>query len=643
MGNGVTTDSIKQSKYDAKVAKEQAKQQAKNAEQKKEAEKQAAARDLVNSLAGSSDADKAKKIRGDVKDTLEQMYKDGQITKAQYKEAKSFANSGDFKEGLQSELDSDARILVAGVAGKAEGTSIGKVKDSVKDGLKAKLDNKEITQDEYDNAKKYSKTGTWIGRFFGKQEKESRQMFDAKSNRNNVDQTKANGPVYDAKLQAKLNMAGITTEQVYELLDNNGGAADGEINYSYKKKQPGEQHATLTKFNQIAKEKGLGDGFFSKKETNKIADESGYEVGKSWYLGKAVEAGVKTAAPVSPIEFGKISASAVGNAAANVGSAGSTAANATASVLVKSGGILTGAAFLTGAGVSIYNQTHRVEDRAIPTDVPKGVTTYEQYTNYLQDNYSTASNAQLGKDLAKQFTKDGKLDVDGLNAALKKAAGTVDSTSTPLNKKEVLGALMNAASQEKKAEPVKEEKVAPAPVVVAEPQDCAVKVKEEQVTETKAVPTDCYKVKSGDNWYAVAKAKYGASDADAVVIARKLKDQYFEANKETLTKVGINSSKGAFFAKVGDELCVPTEVNINGKTYTYNADAAVQAGEVSKDYKGATVKGNGNIFTKTVTNTIYKGQACDGTDITGKSREEIQSKVDELQKQHPDKKYVITQ
>lgn len=643
MGNGVTTDSIKTQKYDAKVAKQQAKEQAKLDKQKKEAEKQAIARDLLNNLAGASDEKEVRKIRSDIKDNLEEMYKSGQITKEEYKQVKKYANSSDYKEYLQSELDSDTRILVAGVAGKAKGTSIGDVKDEVKDALKTKLENKEITQEEYDKAKKYSKTGTWIGRFFGKKEKESRQMFQTREYQNKLVETKNEGPKFSAKLQAKMNLAGISTDQVYEIGKENGGGqiledgrvnGDATINYSYKKKQPGEMDAVQTAFNN--NESGVK---FSKRETNKIMKQAGYHVEKKINWGKAIETGVKTAAPVSPLEFGKISASAAGNAVANVGSAGNTAANATASVVVKSGGILTGAAFLAGTGVSAYNQAHRVEDRAIPTNVPEGVTTYEQYAKYLDDNYSTTKGAALGKDIAKQFVKDGKLDVEGLNNALKTTAGTIASTSTPLNKREGYGLLMSEASKEKKAEP---KKVVPYTPVI-EPQDCEVVVEQKEVKETKAVPTDCYKVKSGDNWYAVAKAKYGASDADAVLIARQLKDKYFEANKEELAKVGIKTSKGAFFAKVGEELCVPSTVTINGKKYTYNTEAKVTAGTLDKNYKGATIEGNGNLFTKTVTRTIYNAKTCDEKVLTADSKEAINAQLEELNRQNPDKHYVIVE
>lgn len=618
--SGVTTDSIKTNKYEAKVAAEQKKLQAKQEAIRKENEKKAAAADLVNSLAGYSDESKVRKVRGDIKDNLKEMYKDGQITKEEYEAAKSYANSGEYKSKLKSEITSEARILTASVAVNSDGKSIGQVKDDVKDALKQKLDSGEITEAQYKAAKKYTKTGTGIGRFFGVKEKESRQMFQVKAYQNELQETKEKGPKFDAKLQAKLNLAGINTEQVYEIGDANGGAADATINYSWKKKQPGEMDAIQTAFNN-----NEADVHFSKKESNKIMKQAGYHVEKKVDAGKLLQdigRGVLVGAPASYLSVDQTQRSIVNGVA--------TVTNNQGLKVIGVVPAITG----TAAGIhSAITQAHRVEDRAIPTNVPEGVTTYEQYAKYLDDNYSTSKGAALGKDIAKQYVKDGKLDVAGLNEALKKAAGTVTSTSTPLNHREALGLLMNST--------VKTETPVTISTTEPEPETCEVTVTPDTKNVPTPVSTDCYKIQKGDNWFDVAKGKYNATDAEAVQIAKQLKEAYYEANKEELNKKGIKSAKGGFFPKVGDELCVPSTIKVGDKEFTYDVKGKVNAGTVDDNYKGATFKANGNIFTKDVPTPIWKGKTCDGTEFTVTTEEGIQTKVDELQEQNPNKKYVI--
>ena len=92
-------------------------------------------------------------------------------------------------------------------------------------------------------------------------------------------------------------------------------------------------------------------------------------------------------------------------------------------------------------------------------------------------------------------------------------------------------------------------------------------------------------------------ARINKIDIDMKAIVRQLKDAYYEANKEALQAQGIKSSYGAFFPKAKDKLCIPQTVNVNGKEYNYNKETTTKAGEVSKDYKGATLKSQSNPFT----------------------------------------------
>lgn len=630
VSNAITSDK----KYDAKVAKEEAKLKE---EQNKEALRQKALFGVNFHTSDKFDNyDNAKDLTKAVKEQLKWQKDNAGLSKDAYRTAKKYLKSTDFQQGIQARYDSPERNLVASIVKNAKGDSIGEIKDYVKKQLKAKLDAGDITEQEYKDAKKYAKVGTWAGRFFGKAEKESREMFAIQARRNHLAKTKENGPKFDAELQAKLNLAGITNDKIYEIGDANGGAADATLNYSYKKLQPGERNLVLAAFNK--NENGVQ---FTQKEVNKIMKQAGYYLDPAVSVGKTAEDCAKGAGLVAP--FGAlqiVNVKNVADATADV-IGGSAEALAKQSVKTVVGAFAAGLGGALAAGVSAYNQYTRVEDRAVPTDVPEGVTTYEQYAKYLDDTSAKPRAVVLGKEIAKKYTDDkGNLDIDGLNKALAQAAGTVTATGTPLNRKEQLGLMLDSVDKER---PVSRTVTTPTPEI------CEVELSHRLVDKEVALPTDCYEVKAGDNWSTVVESKYGAYGKDMKAIVAKLKEAYYEEHKEALNAQGITSAKGAFFPAVGDELCVPTDVTVNGKKYTYNAASAEHRGVVSTDYKGATLKATSNPFTEIKSEEKYTAKDCSGNvlkDENGNavkdvSKTDADKAIQHYKKQNPNKEVTV--
>ena len=93
-----------------------------------------------------------------------------------------------------------------------------------------------------------------------------------------------------------------------------------------------------------------------------------------------------------------------------------------------------------------------------------------------------------------------------------------------------------------------------------------VPIKPEETSKQEPKP---YKVQKGDYWYQMVKQNYNAaSESEIKQIIRKLKDEYFNNNRDKLIKQGYTSSKSGFFLKVGETFNLPQEVEINGKTIT---------------------------------------------------------------------------
>ena len=601
-------------KFEKQIREEQAKQ-------REELQKQQEAQKLVEFLAGSSDAKRYKSLKGDVTDDLKEMRKSGKITKEQYEEAKAYLKSDDFKKMKEEEFTSEARRRVSGLAAEAEGTKTKRIQSEVRDALKEQFENGEITKEQYEAADKFAKRRKGFGRFFGAKEKESNQLYRANANRNKVDQTREEGPQFDDETQARINVSGFTTEQLYEIYDSNGGAADGTINYSWKKKQPGERDAILAALN-----KNEGGYEFDMGDVKDIGRSLGYTVEKKVDGGKVVRDVVRGALIGAPASYINISQSQ---------QAGGVSQNQS----VEAYGVVPAITATTAGISSAITQAHRVEDRAIPTNVPEGVTTYDQYAEHL-DNYSTERGAAIGKDIAKYYTyKDGTLAVEQMNKDLSKAAGTVDGVQTPLNYEEALALLGDLQTRE----PLKEPEQKPVIQQQEEPVNCELIVEDHPYERQEADPTDCYTVKKGDNWYSVVKGKYQPkTEADAKALVRYLKDAYYEENKEELNKLGITSSKGGFFPKVGEELCIPSTITLqNGNTYNYQKEGNVKAGTVVK---------NNNVSYSTASNPFYRMKAgteysitdCSGHKIaSGLEEGQVQGVIDKTKQENPDVNYTI--
>lgn len=571
------------SRYERALEREQKKLDRYNEKAEKikaKEEKRIAAQELVNGLTGNgdgiraTDAIRAGQVRRDYyKANLQDLLANGDIDKKEYNKAMGYVRySKDVRYDINDHLYADTRDNVYGIVPGTEGNTVGKIKRDVREELKGQFDNGDISQTEYNRGIKFTKTGSYPARFIGVKETEFRGAARTQKYRNNLAEVKAEGPKFDTKLQAKMDLAGITADQVYEIADRNGGDADATINYSYKKVQPGEKDAILAEFN--ANEKGVK---FTKQEVNKILKQAGYNVEHAVEADQLVEdiaRGALIGAPGSYITAGQ---SQVTNVAGSL--VGATIEQGQKLTAIGIGPAI-GAA--SAAIVSPIVQGTRVEDRAVPTNVPEGITTLEQYSDYLND-YSTKEGASLGKAIARHFTDvNGNINVEAMNKALSRAAGTDKSTSTPLNYEEAKALLMELAS---------------APDVPELPE---VEIPEEELkfadyvltktSTTKEVPvdTECYKVQSGDNWFEVAKAKYDVSDAEASKIARHIKETAFNKMKaEGTLPAGVKSSRDAFFVKVGEELCLPKEITLDGKTYKYHKDAEVKAGAIGDDYKGS--------------------------------------------------------
>lgn len=515
----------------------------------------------------------------------------------------------------KAQRQADAEKLVMGLAGSSDAIKSRKVKNDVKDDLKELYENGEIDKDLYKEAKKYCNEHKFLGIRFGKK-KDSSAVFSAQANENHLEKVRTEGPEFSKRMQKKLDEAHITVADIYAIGDRHVGS-DYEFNYSNTKKQPGEIDAARGDFNT-----NTGNVEFSKKDVRKIMKQAGYEVEK-------------------PINWGHVTRDAL---TGGVASAPLGLISATQKVNVLKNGVevavnqtlktpfLGAIGIPVGAAISIGTQYRRVEDEVMKTDLPEGYSNIEDFKKYAEGNCTEKGAVIMGK-IADMFTdKDGKIDKEAYEKAVKEAAGGNDH----LNYNEAVALYSNLVNN--KPEPQQEEPE-PAPQPVKETCEITTGSYEKEV-ETVA-PTDCYTVKAGDNWFAVAKAKYNATDAEASKIARQLKDEYFEANKEELIKKGIKNSRGAFFPKVGEELCLPSTLTLGDKEFKYNQDAKVKSGKVSKDYKGATINGSGNIFTQWENKTIFTAETCDGSKMEDETKEGLNSQIDAYKKANPDKDVIV--
>lgn len=517
MGNGVTsTDSIRaqkrQERYDAKVAKEKEKIAKKAEEIKAKAEKEKAAAELARTIAGDSNHIESSTVKQYVKDELKAQYKNGEITKEEYKAAKDFATSHDYKKELKQNENDFASRVVARFAKDSDGLNARAVRSDVKADLKDHFDK---DSEIYQVAEKYATKGSVVGRFFDKKS-DSRVMFEAKSQRNNVEKVKAEGPDFSARQQARLEAAGYNTSDVYALADEAGGKYDGTIQYSYKDGE-NEIKKSVELFNN--NENGVE---FSRHQVKKLMRDAGYKVENKVSVGELAKDMLKGAVAGAPFSY------------INAGQSQATTVNGIADIVNNQNVEIIGVGPAIGAALGAVGST------------------VAQIKRTKDDRYE-----DLGKLVTDEPMKTIKLPDIELKTELPKV----------------------------------------------ELQDTVIKTKTPDVAVVD-VDRECYTVEQGDTWYTVAKAKYNATDAEAVKIARYLKEQQFNHLKELgQLPEGVTKSTDAFFVKVGDELCLPKDLTLGDKTYTYHKENEVEKLALGDDYKGSIEYSNP--FKTTVDNTTY--------------------------------------
>ena len=254
-----------------------------------------AAENLINELGGNSNHIEASTVKKYVKAELKDQYKNGDIDKAEYKNAKKIAKSRDYKKELNANEKEYASNLVAGTAKYSDGLNVRAVRKDVKNGLEMRYDK---DSEEYKVAKDYATKGSIFGRFFDKKS-DGRVMMEAKAKQNEVQKVKTEGPKFNKKQQALLDAAGYTAEDVYKMGDAAGGKYDGTINYSYKKDE-----------NQINKAVDLFNNNennveFSRHKTKRILRKAGYDVENAVSAGKLLKHtlwGAAAGALVPPIK-----------------------------------------------------------------------------------------------------------------------------------------------------------------------------------------------------------------------------------------------------------------------------------------------------------------------------------------------------
>ena len=583
------------------------------------------------------------------------------LTPQQIKIAQSYMKSKDFK-AVKQEIRFNNQNHIRSLQGNVDGTTKGERKEQTdailkqqyeanEAELKQRYDNKEITEEEYkqlrkENKKEYkdykkeNKTTNGFQRFFGKKETAADRMHSVGAKQATLETTREfmtsgkEGAVesrINPALMGKLNAAGYDTtpesmNQLYEIYDNNSGT-DATVNYSYKKKQPGERDELLARLNRNLPE---GAEPFTMSDVKELGRALGYNVEKAVDAGKVFT------------DIGRTSPLSVAGGFANL-SAKSTAVAGTeraiSSATVPLGAAIAPAVAGLTAGVSAYKQYHRVEDRAIPTNVPESAQgSLEEYNKYL-DDYATPEGARLGKAIASHYVNPytQEFDFTQLNEALSSASGTVDGTGTPCNYEEAEALLTGLESGKIKPRFTEPE---PEP----DPVQPVYQVTNTPVEDTREIETHDYTVKAWDNWSTVLSKKYTCADPKKVI--RYFKDKYFnEMTPEEREAKGIKSSRDAFFFPVGYTWKLPDYIEIDGERCYYQDNAVPQnrrsRGSVSTINNGATF------------NETYQRDSWNGFDVTDESvrrrvtagqptRDDAVSKIHEdAARRYPDAKVTI--
>lgn len=529
------------------------------------------------------------------------------LTPEQIKIAQKYMKSNEFK-AAKKEIKFNNQNYIRSLQADVDGVKKGERKqqtdailkqnyEAKEAELKQQFENKEIDEkqykelrkankEEYNDYKKANGTTSGFQRFFGKKEKAGDRIHNVGAKQENLEVTREfmtsgkEGAVESRikpELMAKLKAAGYdatpeSMKELYEIYDNNSGT-DATVNYSYKPKQEGERDQLLASLNENLPE---GAQEFEMDDVKDLGRALGYKVEKAVDFGKTMR-DVGRATPLGAAAgFVKVSSSATA-----IAGEAFAASSSTVPVGAIAAPVILGAA----AGVSAYQQYHRVEDRAIPTDVPISVNTIDEYNAYL-DKQATPEGARLGKAIAKHYVNPytNEFDWSQLNTALAKASGTVDTIGTPCNYEEAEALLTGLESG--KIKPNFEKPVESKPVEEPKP---VYQVANKPVQDERDIPTHDYTVKAWDNWDTVLSRKYPCADIKKV--RRYFKDAYFNELKEQgKLPAGVTSSKDGFFYPAGYTWKLPEYIVIDGEECHYQDNAVPQNKRSSGSTK--TIKTN---------------------------------------------------
>ena len=510
--------------------------------------------------------------------------------------------------------------------------------------LEEEYKNGKISKEQYQAAKKYAET-KGVTRFFksfgrgitGK-ESESNLVFKSVGQNNNVAQIRNSeeGPQYEAKLQEKLDNAGISDELIYQIGDNLVGA-EAVVTYSNRNVQGGEAQFITDELNKYARANGATERF-TVDEAKEIMKGAGYGIekavdGKKVVRDALLPTGIGAVAGV-PIAFYHLTVDQIVDIDYGEFSDGKYIHQSVDEYPVAWAPAVTAA---LGAGLGALNsikmQKARVEDKAIPVQIDTNITSFQDYVDFVleSESFPTKNAKEMAMRIAAYYTdEEGNLLKDQLIDAYRHAGGSADvenegsdnnRDSSVLNHREALALLTKLESGEIKVIKTKPQ-VTPSPV-----EENHYVTLQTEIEETKE-QTDCYKVKLGDNWTDVIMNVYGIKNYEDVKhIVRQVKDAYFNEMKANGTlPAGVTKSTDAFFPKVDEELCLPCKVyGKNPKNeYTLNVNADFKRQAPSKDYKGASYESTSNPFMKTKTDAFYVVNTHDNEKFetpSGKGRE----------------------
>lgn len=556
------------------------------------------------------------------------------LTPEQIKIAKNYMKSNEFKAAKKDiEFNNQNHIRSLQTADNVDGVTKGERKKQTDAILKQNYEAKEANlkkqyesqkidkatykklrkenEAEYKAYKKANGTTSAFQRFFGKKETAGDRIHKVGAKQENLAVTREfmtsgkDGAIesrIEPELMAKLKAAGYKAtpklmEKLYEIYDDNSGT-DATVNYSYKPKQEGERDQLLARLNENLPK---GAEKFTMKDVKDLGRALGYEVEKAVDAGIVLRDMGRAAIPGLGLIPLKSEAKATAIA---------TDAIAKDKAVVPTGAILFGVAEGVAGGLSAYQQYHRVEDRAIPTNVPETVKRIDEYNDYL-DNYATEEGARLGKGIAQHYINPytNEFDIEQMNTALKQASGTVDPTGTPCNYEEAEALLTGLESG--KIKPRFEKPVDPTPVEEVKP---VYQVTNNPVDDTRDIQTYKYTVKKWDDWNTVLRNKYTCADPKKVV--RYFKDKaYNELKEKGELPAGVTSSRGAFFYPVGYEWELPDYIEIDGQRCNYVDNTVPQNNRSNGSTK--TIRHNSRFQEN------YQRDSWNGYDITNDGNRQV--------------------